>query len=198
MYLRKINRKKDGKDHVYWALVESRRTPRGPRQHVVAYLGEMDKAGRLGIKNYVEGRTDYQEDLFDDDEPEWVEVNVRGIRTERVRDFGDIWLALQLLKNLGLYAFFKQVMPPGREKVAWADLACILIIAHFCDPRSELYIAEHFYSHTALSDLIGIPIQVVIGPKTIKDNMVEIKLRKDASPVKVDIQDAISKIKQLT
>ncbi len=157
MYLRKINRKKDGKDHVYWALVESRRTPRGPRQHVVAYLGEMDKAGRLGIKNAVEGRTDYQEDLFDDQKPEWVEVNVHGIRTERVRDFGDIWLALQLLKNLGLYAFFKQVLPPGREKVAWADIACILIIAHFCDPRSELYVAEHFYGHTALSDLIGIP-----------------------------------------
>ena len=157
MYLRKINRKKDGKDHVYWALVESRRTPQGPRQHIVAYLGEMDKAGRLGIKNAVEGRTDHQEDLFDDQEPEWVEVNVHGVRTERVRDFGDIWLALQLLKYLGLNAFFKQVLPPGREKVAWADLACVLIIARFCDPKSELYIAEHFYGHTSLSDLMGIP-----------------------------------------
>jgi len=93
----------------------------------------MDKAGRLGIKNAVEGRTDHQEDLFDDQEPEWVEVNVHGVRTERVRDFGDIWLALQLLKYLGLNAFFRQVLPPGREKVAWADLACVLIIARGVD-----------------------------------------------------------------
>ena len=157
MYLRKTNRKKDGKDHIYWVLVESRRTPRGPRQHVVAYLGEMDAAGRLGIKYAVEGCTNRQEDLFDDQEPEWVEVNVGGVRTERVRDFGDIWLALQLLKRLGLYNFFKQVMPPGREKIAWADLACVLIIARFCNPKSELYIAEHYYGHTALSDLMGIP-----------------------------------------
>jgi transposase len=157
VYLRKINRKKDGKNHIYWALVESRRTSRGPRQHTVAYLGEMDRAGRLGIKNAVEGRTDHQEDLFDDQEPEWVEVNVRGIRTERVREFGDIWLALQLLKHLGLFAFFRQVLSAGREKISWADLACVLVIARFCDPKSELYIAEHFYGHTALSDLMGIP-----------------------------------------
>lgn len=157
MYLRKINRKKDGKDHFYWALVESRRTARGPRQHVIAYLGEMDQAGRLGIKRATEGRRDHQGDLFDDPEPEWVEVNLSAVRTERVRDFGDIWLALELLKHLGLYDFFHQVMPPGREKIPWADLACVLIIARFCNPKSELYIAEHFYGHTALADLMGIP-----------------------------------------
>jgi len=157
MYIRKITRKKDGKTHAYWALVESRRTERGPRQHVVAYLGEMDATGRLGLQKVAEGRSDHQANLYENLEPEWVEVNVRGVRTERVRDFGDIWLAIQLLKRLGLMEFFHQVMPAGREKSPWADLACVLTIARFCNPRSELYIAEHFYGHTALADLIGIP-----------------------------------------
>ncbi len=161
MYIRKITRKKDGKTHAYWALVESRRTERGPRQHVVAYLGEMDAAGRLGVRKAAEGRSDHQADLYEKLEPEWVEVNVRGVRTERVRDFGDIWLALELLKRLGLVAFFQQVMPAGREKIPWADLACILTIARFCEPKSELYIAEHFYGHTALADLMGIPNDLV-------------------------------------
>lgn len=156
MYIRKINIKKDGKSHAYWALVESRRTERGPRQFVVAYLGEMDASGRLGVQKAAEGRSDHQIDLYENDEPEWVEVNVRGVRTERVRDFGDIWLALQLLKRLGLLAFFRRMIPPGREKINWADLACVLTIARFCQPSSELYIAEHFYGHTALADLMGI------------------------------------------
>ena len=124
---------------------------------MVAYLGEMDAAGRLGVQKAAEGRSDHQVELYDNLEPEWVEVNVRGVRTERVRDFGDIWLALQLLKRLGLLEFFHQVIPVGREKIRWADLACILTIARFCKPSSELYIAEHFYGHTALADLMGIP-----------------------------------------
>ncbi len=156
MYIRKINIKKDGKNHAYWALVESYRTERGPRQRVIAHLGEMDVAGRIGVKNAAEGRSDHQVDLLENVEPKWVEVNVRAVRTERVRDFGDVWIALELLKRLGLHQFFRQVMPAGREKIPWADLACILTIARFCDPRSELYIAEHFYGHTALADLMGI------------------------------------------
>ncbi len=161
MYIRKINIKKDGKTHAYWALVESRRTERGPRQHVVAYLGEMDAVGRLGLQKAAEGRSDHQVDLYENVEPEWVEVNVRGVRTERVRDFGDIWLAFQLLTRLGLVEFFRHAMPTGREKIPWADLACILTIARFCEPRSELYIAEHFYGHTALADLMGIPNDLI-------------------------------------
>jgi transposase len=157
MYLRKIHRKKDGKEHAYWALVESYRTVKGPRQRIIAYLGEMDASGRLGIKKAAEGDSHYHKDLFVDQEPEWVEVNVRGVRTERVRDFGDIWLALELLNRLGLQSFFQEALPRGKEKVSWAELALVLIIARFCDPRSELYISEHFYGHTALEDLIGIP-----------------------------------------
>lgn len=157
MFLRKITRKKDGKVHAYWALVQSYRTARGPRQRTVAYLGEMDSAGRLGVKAAADGRADRQQDFFDRQEPEWVEVNVGGVRTERPRDFGDVWLALELIKHLGLDDFLHRMLPGGREKVPWSALACVLVIARFCDPQSELYIAEHFYGHTALADLMGIP-----------------------------------------
>lgn len=140
MYLRKINIRKNGKNHPYWALVESYRTANGPRQRVVSYLGEMDAEGRIGIKNAVEGRLDYQEDLFENQEPEWIEVNVHGIRTERVRDFGDIWLAFQLIRRLGLYDFFKSAIPSDRAILSWADLACVLIISRHPAPldRSTL------------------------------------------------------------
>ena len=164
MYLRKISRKKDGKVHAYWALVESRRTYRGPRQQVVSYLGEMDAAGRVGVKVAAQGHRDDQQDIFGGTEPEWVEVDIRGVRTERTRDFGDIWLALEVASRLALPAFFRRVLPRGRESICWADVVCVLMVARFCDPKSELYIAEHFYGHTALTDMMGIP------PDQIYDN----------------------------
>ena len=161
MYIRKITRKKDGKVHAYWALVESQRTSRGPRQRVVAYLGEMDAAGRVGLKMAAQGHREHQQNLFDKAEPEWVEVDIRGVRTERTRDFGDVWLALELLRRLGLQEFFRRVLPRGREDISWADFVCVLVIARLCAPKSELYIAEHFYGHTALADIMGIPTDKV-------------------------------------
>lgn len=157
MYIRKITRQKDGKVHGYWALVESRRTVRGPRQHIVAYLGELDAGGRLGVHRALEGRDDSVMDFFEEEAPEWVEVNIQGIRTEKVREFGDIWLALELIRRLGLDDFFHQILPVRREGVRWADLVGVLVIARFCHPSSELYIAEHYYGHSALAYLLGIP-----------------------------------------
>jgi len=116
----------------------------------------MGSSGRVGLKMAVQGHREHQQDLFDSAEPEWVEVNIRGVRTERTRDFGVIWLALELLRRLGLLEFFRRVLPRGRENISWADVACALIIARLCNPKSELYIAKHFYGHTALADLIGI------------------------------------------
>src|SRR6266478_5475283 len=81
MYLRRCYRRKDGKRHAYWALVESYRTTRGPRQRVVAWLGVMDERGRLGVKRCAEKNTAYQTGLFTRTEPDWVEVDVkRGAR----------------------------------------------------------------------------------------------------------------------
>ena len=76
MFIRPCLREKNGKRHAYWALVESYRTQRGPRQRVVAYLGQLDEKGRLGIKGAAEGqRGSGQRRLFEQTEPEWVEVS---------------------------------------------------------------------------------------------------------------------------
>ena len=92
MYLRRCYRRKDGKRHAYWALVESYRTSRGPRQRVVAWLGVMDERGRLGVKRCAEKNTAYQTGLFTTTEPDWVEVDVKRVRVERSRKFGGPWL----------------------------------------------------------------------------------------------------------
>ncbi|MFH0991517.1 MAG: IS1634 family transposase [bacterium] len=157
MFLRKFSIDKDGKRHDYWALVESVRTERGPRQRVVSYLGDMDEAGRLGIHHAVEKNLRTQESLFDETSPEWVEVNVRKVRTERSRRFGDVWLALELIKKLGVDELFNRVIPETHPKISWALLANVLIVSRFCEPSSELHIAEQFYRKSALSDLLGIP-----------------------------------------
>ena len=95
MYLRRCYRRKDGKRHAYWALVESYRTSRGPRQRVVAWLGVMDERGRLGVKHCAEQRSGYQTELFTRTEPEWVEVDVKRVHVERSRKFGGPWLAVR-------------------------------------------------------------------------------------------------------
>lgn len=157
MYLRKTTRFKDGKDHHYWALVESYRTERGPRQRVVAWLGEMDRAGRLGVERVAEGGCGIQQNLFEEvAEPEWVEINVNGVRIENVRDFGGPWLGLELMRYLGLDRFLLDRVPQGREEIPWAVMAEVLVLCRLYHPSSELHIAEHFYEQTALSDLLGI------------------------------------------
>lgn len=156
MYIRKATRVKDGKQHHYWSLVESYRTERGPRQRVVAWLGEMDEAGRLGIENVAEGGGGFQQGLWGERESEWVEVNIRGVRVDNVRDFGGPWLGLKLMYRLGFNRFFTEHLPVGREEVSWAAMAKILVLCRLCHPSSELYIAEHFFEKTALSDLLGV------------------------------------------
>jgi transposase len=158
MFIRKLTRKKDGKTHAYWALVESYRTARGPRQRLISYLGEIDTEGRLGVR-LADSDKQRQQELFEEQKPKWVAVDIKAIRTERTRDFGDVWLCLQLIERLGLRRFLADLFPNGREKIRWADLVLILVIARFCDPKSELYIAEHFYAHTALADLLDIPAE---------------------------------------
>jgi transposase len=156
MYLRKTTRVKDGKRHHYWALVESYRTERGPRQRVVAWLGEMDKSGRLGVENIAKRRSGFQKNLFDESEPEWVEVNIKGIRVENIGDFGGPWLGLNLMDRLGLDRFLEEYLPTGREEIAWSTMVKVLVLCRLCHPSSELYIAEHFFEQTALSDLLGV------------------------------------------
>ena len=158
MFLRKISINKAGKRHDYWALVESVRTARGPRHRIVSYLGDMDESGRLGIEQAVQGHPAVQESLFNEPpRAEWVEVDKSRVHLERGRRFGDVWLALELIRKLGLDKLFDRLMPDVHPKIPWARLAEVLIVSRFCEPSSELHIAEHFYQNSALSDLLGVP-----------------------------------------
>ena len=161
MYLRRCYRRKDGKRHAYWALVESYRTHRGPRQRVVAWLGVMDERGRLGVQCCAENNSSYQTDLFTRAEPEWVEVDVKGVRVERSRKFGGPWLGTELLRRLELDRFLQERLPNGREEISWSAMAMILILGRLCEPSSELHLAEHFYQASAMSDLLGVPDEKV-------------------------------------
>jgi transposase len=158
MFIRPCYRKKNGKRHAYWALVESYRTQRGPRQRVVAYLGQLDEQGRLGVKEAADGRPAHrQKTLFEEVEPQWVEVDTSRVRVENRRDFGGPWLALEMVRRLRLKDFLDATIPKGQEEIPWSAMALVLVISRLCNPSSELHIAEHFYGQTALAELLGVP-----------------------------------------
>ena len=159
MYIRRCSRRKAGKEHVYWQVVESYRTPRGPRQRVVTYLGDMDRAGRVGVASAAAGKVGLlQQDLLGEEPtPEWVEVDASRVRVERPRDFGGYWLGLQVLEKLGLVAFLEEAIGQGREEVPWHLMAVVLILTRLCHPSSELEVAERLYEQSALGDLLGVP-----------------------------------------
>ena len=89
------------------------------------------------------------------DEP--VLVQLKGVRLERLRDFGDAWLGLGLWRMLGLDVLLEQQLPRGREDVPWPLMAAILVIARFCEPSSELHIEHTWYRRSALEELLGVP-----------------------------------------
>jgi len=153
-------------------LVESVRTERGPRQNVVAWLGALDEAGRLGVLQAARGIDQdpaingtqekvSQQSLFEfEDTPveaRWVRVNTNAVRVENSRAFGGPWLALQLIEQLKLDEFLDKHLPKGKEHIPWSLTSMILVIARLLDPSSELYVSEQWYPKTALPDLLGVP-----------------------------------------
>lgn len=133
---------------------------------MVAYLGEMDAAGRLDIHQQAAGAAAIaQRGLFQDIEPQWVEVDLKRIAIERKRAFGGPWLGLELCRQVGLVDFLEQTLPTGREEISWPVMAQILMLARLCEPSSELQIAERFYEASALSDLLGVPANKVNGDR---------------------------------
>jgi len=88
-------------------------------------------------------------------------VKIKGIRLERPRDFGDVWMALGLWRLLKLDTLLARCMDAGEESVPWPTVAAILTLGRFCEPSSELHIADTWYRRTALEDLLGVaPEQV--------------------------------------
>lgn len=157
MYLRHTIRKKDGKAHRYWCLVRSVRVGRRVIQQTVANLGELDEHGRVearALARRLIGAPE-QAQLFDDGgEHMTVPARLKGIRIERSRRFGDVCLALALWRGTGLAEMCERLLPAGKERISWAKMAAVLVAARLCEPSSELHIADDWYRHTTLSDLL--------------------------------------------
>ena len=178
MFLRRFQKRKNGKSHVYWALVETYRTAKGPRQRIVSYLGELKESEQSGwaqlsaklnkgaASNDQQKPSRVQQSLFDplprDDQVDGrlgsqpVLVDLKGIRLEQTRDFGEVWLAWGLWRLLGLDVLLEREMRRGRAEVPWHVVAAILTIARFCEPSSELHIETTWYRRTALEDLLNV------------------------------------------
>ena len=157
MYLRYTTRKKDGKVHRYWRLVRSVRIGRRVIQQTVAHLGELDGRGRLAARALARDviGVPEQAELFADGHGDVaVPVRLKGVRIERSRQFGDVYLALALWRGTGLARLCEELLPAGKEQVAWEKIAAVLVAARLCEPSSELHIAEDWYRRTALCDLL--------------------------------------------
>lgn len=168
MFLRRHCRTKNGKTHVYFALVESRRTDAGPRQRVVAHLGELNHDQERRWQRTVvfyNRQGDAQElRLFPDDDaiplpddPNVVRVCLDKVGWSNGRRFGDVWLARWLWQLLELDRIVARHVPQGKETIAPADVIAIEVINRLCQPCSEFALAEHWYASTGLEDLLGVP-----------------------------------------
>jgi transposase len=169
MFLRRNRRTVDGQTYEYWTLVRTVRTAKGPRPEVVASLGKtpgLDQRRRHGwdrIADLLEGRSpaprqgELGQPLTEETQARWAQVDLRGVRVERVRDFGQIYLALSLWRRLGLHRIWEELIEPGREEVSGELTACLLTLARFCDQKSEREVAERWYADSALEDLLGVP-----------------------------------------
>ena len=164
MFLRRKTKSARGVGYSYWHLCRTVRTARGPRQQVVASLGKLDQAELAGLRGgwddlpvLLRGETPPPRPVTaplpgfaapsdaDSAPPRWEPADLRALRVERSRDFGECYLALSLWHRLGLDALLAELLPAGRETVGWAHTAALLTVARFCAQRSELGVAEHWY-----------------------------------------------------
>jgi transposase len=166
MFLRPNHRSKDGKDHTYWSLVETVRTPDGPRQKTLCHLGELNSSAQARwlttIEVFNEQGDAQQLKLFPShvappaDDPQVARVLLSKVRLERTRQFGACFLGLDLWKRLELDRFFAQVVDGEPADVPWSRVAALLAIHRLCAPGSELAIEQRWYPSTALDDLLEI------------------------------------------
>jgi transposase len=205
LFLRRYRRTKDGKVHTYYALVESVRTDAGPRQRVVAHLGELnaneERRWQRTVVFYNRQGDAEQLRLFPDDadiplpdDPDIVRVRLREVGWTNARRFGDVWLARWLWQYLGLDAIVARHLPQGKETIPPADIVAIEVINRLCQPGSEFALAEHWYASTALDDLLGIPDEAVT-----KDRLYRTldRLRKAQVPIENDLKHNFGTLFQL-
>src|SRR3984893_6728093 len=167
MFLRRTNRRKDGKNHRYFSVVENRRLSSGKTtQRTVLYLGEVNDKQELAWRKTLEG---FDEDrkssrnlsLFPDDREipadavDTLQVKLSGLELRRPRAFGNCWLACETWRQLGLPEFWGSRLAGWREEVAWEKVLQLLVVNRLLDPGSEFRVHRHWYLSTAMDAVLG-------------------------------------------
>jgi transposase len=170
MFLRYTTRKKNGKEHRYYSLVENRRVAGGRvvQRHAL-YLGEINdsqqEAWRKTIEIFEEGQARPRTvALFPEDrcdavaDPDIVRIRLSQLSLHRPRQWGACWLAAQLWEQVGLDRFWAVRLPPSRKGTRWDWVLQILVIYRLLDPGSEWRLYRHWFEHSAMADLLGVDL----------------------------------------
>ena len=172
MFLRSTNRRKDGKDHRYFSVVENRRLPGGKTaQRTVLYLGEINDqqqtAWRKTLDVFDEAEQRFTSmSLFPDDREipadalDSVQVRLSGLELKRPRVFGSCWLACELWQQLGLDEFWQQRLAEDRATVSWEKVLRLLVVNRLLDPGSEFRVHRQWYLNSAMDELMGTGFEV--------------------------------------
>lgn len=170
MFLRACKRHKDGKDHLYWSIVENRRLTDGRvAQRHVLYLGELNTSQETAWRNTIDDLDPEKLPaepiaLFPEDrvlepiavgEVPLLRLKLNQLRLERPRQWGACWLACHLWEQLGLSSFWHQKLSAGRQGTAWDRVVQTLVVYRLVDPGSEWRLHRHWFDHSALPDLLG-------------------------------------------
>ena len=170
MFLRCSKRRKDGKEHLYWSVVENRRLHDGRvLQRHVLYLGELNGQQEASWRKTVDlfGQDDaapqqvalFPDDLAPaacpDDTLPIVSLRLGAMSLRRPRQWGACWLGCELWQQLGLDAFWREHLPPGREGTRWDLVLQTLALYRLIDPGSEWRLHRHWFDHSAIADLLG-------------------------------------------
>jgi transposase len=167
MFLRHKIRRKDGKEHRYWSVVETRRVGGGRTvQRHVLYLGEINDSQRTAWCRSIEafdegGQRARQIALFPEDRAappldcDVVHVRLSGMQLRRPRQWGACWLACRLWEQLQLDEFWAARLAASREGTRWFNVLKTLVSYRLIDPGSEWRLHRQWYEQTALGDLLG-------------------------------------------
>ena len=172
MFLRCHHRKKNGKPHRYWSVVENRRLGGGKTaQRQVLYLGEINDSQqavwRKTLEVFDEDRRECRQlSLFPSDRPippdalNAVSVDLSEIKLRNARRFGDCWLGLTLWRELGLEGFWSEKLGRERGVVEWSKVLSVLVINRLCEPASEFAVHRRWFLASAMDELLGVDFSV--------------------------------------
>jgi transposase len=172
MFLRSHRRIKDGKEHRYYSIEESRRLRSGRVvQRRVLYLGEINDsqqaAWRKTLEVFDEQRQGYTTlSLFPEDRPvpaeavDSVQVKLSQMKLRRARPYGNCWLGCELWRQLELDRFWEQKLERGREEVSWAQVLELLVVNRLIDPGSEFRLHRQWFDQSAMDVLLGVDFAV--------------------------------------